>query len=155
MTAEKIDQALADAAEAVRHYYATVQAPDPTAVDRPSHAERMEHDVRAEVQRALRAGHTAAAIASRASLRQLLVARLVDDPQQRAAALVAARHDAQRYEREVAEALRQEARRRWVNVGGTLGDPDGASVPRGTKRALADELGVTRVTLDDWLSAPD
>lgn len=92
-------------------------------------------------------GTSPAHIAQRAGVRQLLVARLVDDDKLRAAALAAARHDAERYQAQVMDAIRVEALVRWRKANQD-GDP-----PRGTKTLICTQLGLTRPTLDGWIAA--
>lgn len=112
--------------------------------------DRQPLDSAASWQRATRAidiamavdGITAAQIATAAGVRQLVVAQHITDPRRRAAALAAARHDADRYAEQVRDAMRQEALWRMHEAGGD----------RGAKARIAADLGITRPTLDTWIT---
>jgi hypothetical protein len=137
-TAEQLATTLADAAQAVRHYYGSDERDyhELTVVGagtQPRPAARAAYD---EVGRALRAGHSAAAVAVAAGVRQLLIVGLIGDANARAAALVAARHDAQRYQTQVMAALRDEVL---------------AAITDGMSEYRAERVyGVTRATIRDW-----
>ncbi|HEY9249247.1 MAG TPA: hypothetical protein VIO38_08955 [Rariglobus sp.] len=96
-------------------------------------------DAAGKVTIALRGGITPAQIAAKAGVRQLLVAQFIDDLAARADALRAARHDAERYQEQVMDALRAEVL---------------AAVAGGTSKAEASRLyGVGRPAIDAWLRA--
>jgi hypothetical protein len=137
-TAEQIEASLAAAVEAVRDYRGT---------DREVPASYAAGDrARRAVDIAICVdGITPALIAARVGVRQLVVAELVADPRHRAAALVAARHDAERYTGRVMAAMQAEARWRWETAGGG----------RGVKTHIAADLKITRGTLDAWLAGEE
>jgi hypothetical protein len=137
-TAQQLAGTLADAAQAVRHYYGTDERDHHEltivgAGTRPRPAARQAY---AEVDRALSAGHSAAAIAAAAGVRQLAVVALMGDPEARARALVAARHDAERYHAQVMAVLREEVL---------------AAIAGGMSEYRAERtFGVIRQTIRDW-----
>jgi hypothetical protein len=134
-TAEQIADSLESAIEAVRDYLGTDREV-PAAYAAGDRARRAV-DIAITVD-----GITPAQIATRAGVRQLLVAGMVRDPQHRARALAAARHDAQRYLDEVVAEMRMEAWRQW----------EAADGQHGAKTRIAANLRVTRTTLDAWLA---
>lgn len=136
LTAEKKAEILDRAVEAVRDYYGT-----PRTGEEAGTAEKQTRDA---VGDALwLAGATAARIASVAGVRQLLVARLVDDPERRREALVAARHDVDRHREDVMAAIRAGVMAEYRR------ELDGGKRPNVT--ALADRWGIARQGLYDWL----
>lgn len=142
-SAEDIAEQLHTAAQAVKRLFdSTTTTP---AVER-------EQEARRQVWLARQLDHTTPAqIAAASGVPQLLVARLVDDPDAHAAALVAARHDAERYERQVIEDIRQSALARWRKATDSGQQPP----PRGTKAAICSALGISAPTLDEWIASLD
>jgi hypothetical protein len=133
-------QLTADAARAIRDLFDSAATADP---------QRLEQEARRRVRLAMLVdGITPARIAAAAGVRQLLVARLVENHTRRIEALIAAKHDAERYHAQVMDDIRHEAIRLWQEATG-----DGEhEPPRGTKSGIAEKLQITRVTLDDWLA---
>lgn len=124
------------AAEAVRELYA--------AEHEPTDHTNAEHDAVRAVTDAVTATRftiTHRQIASLAGVSGLLVARLIDNAAARAEALRSERHAAERYVTEVRDAIRGEAVRR-IEAGDR-------------KLATAESLGITRPTLDAWLSSEE
>jgi len=100
-----------------------------------------ERTTRKAVTTAVLGGVSHRAIAVTVGCAGLIVVRLIDDDEARAAALVAERHHADRYAAEVRAATRQYA---ISTLGPTL---DGVQ-----KTVLADRLAVSRPTLDKWIA---
>jgi len=134
-TAEQIAASLEAAVEAVRDYLGTDR--EVPAAYAASDRARRAVDIAISVD-----GVTPAQIAARVGVRQLVIAELVADPRHRAAALAAARHDADRYAGRVMAAMQAEARWRWETAGRA----------HGAKRRIADDLKISRQTLDTWLA---
>lgn len=132
ITAEQQRDAIAKAVEAVRTKNASDVANDPNAYW------NTDEQARRTVTDAVTIyGTTAAQIATLAGVGQLAIIELIDDNDARADALVQARHDAERYQRDIMERIRGAALRRYY-----AGEQ---------KIRICERLAITRPSLDAWI----
>lgn len=133
ITPEQAEQARQRAVAAVTRFYSDAETDGHT---------RRERDAVTHVTDAVRIyGVTAAQIALAAGVRQLLVARLITDARERAQALAAARHDAQRYLDQVQETLRRDV---VASVHGGMPEAEAARV-----------YGINRMSVRKWTGKGD
>lgn len=126
------------AADALRAYHSgpATTSINTTEINAANRAARRR--VTDAVDDALASGVMVAQIALAAGLRQLLVTEFISSRPARMEALAYAAHDAERYLRQVRDAQRLEAVRAFAD-----------DVP---KTRIAERLGVTRPTVDNWLA---